>query len=395
LIFQLVSFRFCSIYARLHLLFPAATCFAFTCAFAQAPIPEAVPASRAKLPSGTPDQLEIFPYGYSLMDAAFSQGIGAETLTPGNGFAASFINPAVLADPNRSGTAAMSMAYASLYPKLDFPDLNETALEAQYRHAEWGYSLKVRRHDFGSTPIDSVSDSPSGSGVGMEYSLSLARAFSLSPRMRHAFGVTLTVIKAPASFMDKGATEAGYLLDAGYYGTWGRNFRWGASIDNVGVPIEGVRPEIVRSRYPGGYQVDNRLLVSDPNSVLTPLGIHLGGRISESAYLQGTNIVDAGITAVLSGQFAGASFRDAQRFWIGAADVELLKTLRLSAGRLDGEGEMAVNRFAIDLGLFRHVEIGLALATAREALYDGQKSFHIGFYDLMAWGHGDWTCWRD
>ncbi|MBW8888275.1 MAG: hypothetical protein JF616_11015 [Fibrobacteres bacterium] len=379
---------------RLRFLAPAA--IFFTCAYASAQTPSAgaVPASRAKSRPGSPDQVEIFPYGYSLMDPAFSQGIGAETLVPENGFAASFINPAVLADSNRSGTAAMSLAYASLYPNLNFPDLNETAWEAHYRHADWGYSLKLRRHDFGSTPVDSVTASPSGSGVGMEYSLSLARAFSLSPRLRQAFGVTFTVIKAPASFVDKGATEGGYSMDAGYYGTWGRNFRWGAALDNVGFPIEGVRPEIVRSRYPG-YQVDERLLISDPGSVLTPMGIHVGGRISESAHLHGIEIVGVGITAVLSGQFPGYSFRDAQRFWIGAADVEVAKTLRLRAGRLDGEGEMAVNRFAADLGLFRHVEIGFALATARDALYDGQKSFHVGCYDLLDWGRGDWTWWRD
>lgn len=105
--------------------------------------------------------------------------------------------------------------------------------------------------------------------------------------------------------------------------------------------------------------------------------------------------MDAGITAVLSEHFGGTSIHAPQRFWTYAADVELLKTLRLRASRLDEEEVTALNRFAIDLDLFRHVEFGLAVTTADYAFYAGQKSFHIGLYNLLDWGRKDTRWWRD
>lgn len=352
------------------------------------------PASNGPARLGALLGQESVPYGYGMIESGLSRGIAPVSVVPGEGFAPSFYNPAVLAQPGSAGSVSAFLTHASLAPILNLPDLSETGLEFQYRAGVYGYALKAKRHGFGALQIDSNRAATAAEGRGSGFSLSFARRFGTASGASHSFGASLTYSRAAEAFTEQGADPSGYLMDVGYCGILLGRFRLGFSLNNAGMPIKGVNPALVRSRYQNGTQVV-RISSIDEDHLLTPLGLHAGLGLQEGIRAQGIRIFDIGARAAFSQQFHRADLKGGRGYLNAGVDFAILNTLRIGMGHLREMDGAALNRMEIGLNLGNHLDLGMSWLHDEGGLFESQKAFRLGFHHLLEWNRRDWTWWYE
>lgn len=350
--------------------------------------PRAVPRDGGPMLSA-----DTLTYSYAAPGILFSQSMGAAQVVASPSHGAGFVNPALLGEPKaRWSGGQATWRYSGLFPELNLPDLRNIHQQVIHQGLGMGLSLQWTSHHLGAIRMDTASASEPIGFSGNTFALSAGTPVGGTERAAHYVGGTAAWITAPAVFADRGPGDQGFLLDLGYLGVFAETFRAGISVQNLGLPVQGLRPLFVRERYRAGV-LAYRQMSEEEDYLLTPPRIHGGAGWGHAWNGSDLRILETTLSAAYTLEFRREGFGEPRGFQSYESDWLLLNTVHTGYGVLV-QAEGPIFKWGFGLDLFNHLLLQFTQLDSSVFGWDSQRSFLLSLHHLLDWKKSDWTWWR-